>query len=170
VQWDFPFCPQGDPLMAPLHGGRLENPARLGLYARPAAVRAAYLHSRRPELSLTRTDLSPAPHPGLYTLPWPHRAWRASRIWRANLNDVNGASYCWVTVLVELMSSHGALKTIGCEEHSRGMTRTIITFYLNSRMHFVCAQANRATAETNRRKRNMAKLANLGVARQSQQQ
>lgn len=50
---------------------------------------------------------------------------------------------------------------LGCETHQRGLTTSIITFYLNTRMHFLCAESDRAIAETRRAKRNMAKIAKL---------
>ncbi|KAE8748887.1 hypothetical protein FOCC_FOCC004481 [Frankliniella occidentalis] len=50
---------------------------------------------------------------------------------------------------------------IGCAEHQRGLTTAIISHYLNCRMHFVCAEADRAVHESHKRKRDMAKRARL---------
>ncbi|KAK3916666.1 Thymidine phosphorylase, partial [Frankliniella fusca] len=52
------------------------------------------------------------------------------------------------TVLDELLSSHGGLDLVGCDLHQRGLTTSIITFYLNTRMHFVCAESDRAVADS----------------------
>ena len=65
------------------------------------------------------------------------------------------------TVLDELLSSNSGIEMLGCEEHCRGLTTTIISSFLNVRMHFVCAEGNRAEAEKNRHKRNLAKQAKL---------
>ena len=65
------------------------------------------------------------------------------------------------TVLDELLSSNWALQLVGCEEHARGLTTAIISFYLNTRMHFLCAQVNKDSEDENRKKRAMSKTAKL---------
>ncbi|KAK3926592.1 Transposable element P transposase [Frankliniella fusca] len=65
------------------------------------------------------------------------------------------------TVLDELLSSTGGIQMIGCETHQRGLTTSIVSFFLNTRLHFVCAQADRTIAEKRKQKRNMAKIAKL---------
>ncbi|KAE8738110.1 hypothetical protein FOCC_FOCC016420 [Frankliniella occidentalis] len=53
------------------------------------------------------------------------------------------------------------LPLIGCEVHKRGLTSSIISFFLTCRMHFVCTEYNRAAIRNKKHKRNMAKAAKL---------
>ncbi|KAK3917086.1 ATP-dependent RNA helicase DBP9 [Frankliniella fusca] len=64
------------------------------------------------------------------------------------------------TILDDLLDTKkSSVELIGCEEHQRGLTTAVITHYLNCRMHFVCAEADRAVVESHRSKRDMAKRA-----------
>ncbi|KAK3922090.1 Transposable element P transposase [Frankliniella fusca] len=66
------------------------------------------------------------------------------------------------TILDDLLDTKkSSVELIGCEEHQRGLTTAVITHYLNCRMHFVCAEADRAVLESHRSKRDMAKRARL---------
>ncbi|KAK3909572.1 Transposable element P transposase [Frankliniella fusca] len=66
------------------------------------------------------------------------------------------------TVLDDLLASkEDSVAMIGCEQHQRGLTTAIIAHYLNCRMHFVCAEADRAVQESHRRNRDLAKRARI---------
>jgi len=52
-----------------------------------------------------------------------------------------------------------AMMKIGCEDHNRGLTSSILMVYLTLRMHFICAKTNKMFQLQKQKKRNWAKLA-----------
>ena len=66
------------------------------------------------------------------------------------------------SILDKLLAVAGTeeMALVGCTDHKRQLTAGAMTFFLNCRMHFICAEMNKKIAIKKKRK-NMVKLAKL---------
>jgi len=63
--------------------------------------------------------------------------------------------------LVDALLSQSEVVFVGCEEHRRALTTSVIMFYLTCRMHFICREANESVVAKKRAKADLRKLSKL---------
>ena len=67
------------------------------------------------------------------------------------------ANVCFFFSVINHVKSK-CLQQVGCEEHKRRLTKDITSFFLNTRLIFVCEEYNRFQSESAAKKRKAKQL------------